>query len=199
MVLMSEHAALMEKTPAQVAEREAKQPKTQAKPPKKPPTEKKLAPASDGEDKPAQTGKTNGKTQPKPEAKTGFYWKPSESKQVKRVEILGISACAAIRGLGAKGFSLSQGIKIADHFGATLNERTVNSHIRLGKEGSDKYGAVPKLSNDQLAEAKKICGEPGVKKQVEKKTVKKVEKEKKSDSTISGASYEVQKVRQAVA
>jgi hypothetical protein len=132
-----------------------------------------------------------GKTAERPEKQEGCYYKPSLGKNVKRVTILGIASCSAIRGMGRLGFTISQGVKIAEHFGATLNPRTVNSHIRLGKEGSDKYGSIPTLSKQQLAECVGVVGKPGVKAEtvkVEAKAVKPKSKKVKVLKVIEMAS-----------
>lgn len=129
-------------------------------------------------------------------------------KQVKKATILGITACAALRGLGKLGYSVAQGIKIAEHFGATLNPRTVNSHIRLGKNNSDDYGSVPKLSTEQVAQARKIAGEPGQKEVTKLKVVKPPKKKQveavKEEVPVTDAPKEAasklhQKIRTAVA
>lgn len=112
----------------------------------------------------------SNKTAEKPKTKAGFYWKPSIGKQVAKKKILDMTACAAIRGLGRAGFSIYQAQKIAFQAGAVLNDRTITSHIRLGKAGDASYGAVPTLSNKQIAEAVKIAGKPGSKQEKEVKS-----------------------------
>ena len=187
MVLMSEHTALMEKVDAS---KEKKPEAIKASPPAKPPKVPKAPPMPERLP-PEKPAKSLGKTQERPEKKEGFYFKPSLGKNVARVTILGLSSCSAIRGMGRAGFTVAQAVKVADHFRANLNPRTVASHIRLGKENSDRYGSIPTLSQAQKVDAAKICGSPGV------------EKAKKAESKVvkkpAAVSEDVARVRQAVA
>jgi hypothetical protein len=126
-----------------------------------------------------QTIVKQSKTQERPEKETGKYFKPSLGKNVCRMPILSISACAAIRGLAKAGFSIQQCAKMADLAKANLNERTVSSHVRLGRSGSVKYGAIPELSRNQIVLAAKMVGEPGSTEAVEKKVLAKAKSKSK--------------------
>lgn len=98
----------------------------------------------------------------------------------KRVQILGIAATSALRGLGAKGFSVSDGMAISEHFKTALNPFTVASHISKGSKGVETHGKIPAMSTAQLAEAKRIVAKANVSKE---KQATKIAKTKKQTAT----------------